>query len=287
MTIASELDDRIEKCQRILDQDPNSQIFAALAEAYRKQGELERAFSICQSGLKIHPSYGSAHVVMAKINLDRGLYDWAEAEVNKAIELDGSNRAIELLLAEISIYRGEFAKAVRLLKKLSQSDPDNSQIQKLLEIAMRIPEEQTAIMAGKSAGQKSKQTAEAPQPREEIMEQAPLDAAQLIAETMRLPEIQGTMFINPEGMVVESDWAMPLDGSTCAAAMREISNFLSQELVKSKFGSVGTVLIETDDPIFYVVNVGDGSFVVAGSSRTNLGALRMKMAHLVERYRPN
>lgn len=287
MTIASELDDRIEKCQRILDQDPNSQIFAALAEAYRKQGELERAFSICQSGLKIHPSYGSAHVVMAKINLDRGLYDWAEAEVNKAIELDGSNRAIELLLAEISIYRGEFAKAVRLLKKLSQSDPDNSQIQKLLEIAMRIPEEQTAIMAGKKSGQKTKPAAEAPEPREEIMEQAPLDAVQLIAETMRLSEIQGTMFINPEGMIVESDWAMPLDSSTCAAAMREISNFLNQELVKSKFGGVGTVLIETEDPIFYVVNVGDGSFVVAGSSRTNLGALRMKMAHLVERYRPN
>jgi predicted regulator of Ras-like GTPase activity (Roadblock/LC7/MglB family)/predicted Zn-dependent protease len=287
MTIASELDDRIEKCQRILDQDPNSQIFAALAEAYRKRGELERAFSICQSGLKIHPSYGSAHVVMAKINLDRGLYDWAEAEVDKAIELDGSNRAIELLLAEISIYRGEFGKAVRLLKKLSQSDPNNSQIQKLLEIAMRIPEEQTAIMAGKAAGKTAEPEAREPAPRETITEQAPLDAVQLIAETMQLQEIQGSMFINPEGMVVESDWAMPLDSSTCGAAMREISNFLNQELVKSKFGGVGTVLIETEEPIFYVVNVGDGSFVLAGSSRTNLGALRMKMAHLVERYRPN
>ena len=63
-----EIEDRIAKCNKLLDANPNSQIFAALAEAYRKKGELDKAFRICQGGLRIHPSYGSAHVVMAKIN---------------------------------------------------------------------------------------------------------------------------------------------------------------------------------------------------------------------------
>src|SRR5512138_3451538 len=102
---ASDLTDRISKCERILQSDPNSQIFAALAEAYRKQGNLEKAFHVCQNGLRVHPSYGSAHVVMAKINMDRGLYDWAETEINKAIEIEGTSRAVELLLAEVHIYR--------------------------------------------------------------------------------------------------------------------------------------------------------------------------------------
>ena len=53
MATTSELDDRIEKCQRLLDADPNSQIFAALAEAYRKKGELDLAFRICKNGFKL------------------------------------------------------------------------------------------------------------------------------------------------------------------------------------------------------------------------------------------
>ena len=59
-----EIEDRISKCNKLLDANPNSQIFAALAEAYRKKGELDQAFRVCQSGLRIHPNYGSAHMVM-------------------------------------------------------------------------------------------------------------------------------------------------------------------------------------------------------------------------------
>ena len=142
MTVAVEIEDRIIKCRKILESDPNSQIFAALAEAYRKKGELDKAFRICQGGLRIHPSYGSAHVIMAKINLDRGLYDWAEAEVNKAAEIDGRSRAIDLLLAEIYLFKGDYKSSVKLLNRLLQVDPENLQIKKLLDIALKIPEEQ-------------------------------------------------------------------------------------------------------------------------------------------------
>jgi len=144
MISTAELDERIFKCRKIIEEDPNSQIFAALAESYRKKGELDKAFRVCQSGLKIHPSYGAAHVVMAKINLDRGLYDWAEIEAQKAMELDGRTRTLELLLAEIYIYKGEFDQAIKLLKQLHDADPNNAQISKLLDIARKLPEENRA-----------------------------------------------------------------------------------------------------------------------------------------------
>ena len=38
MTAVLELDDRIEKCRRLLDTDPNSQILPRFPEAYRKRG---------------------------------------------------------------------------------------------------------------------------------------------------------------------------------------------------------------------------------------------------------
>jgi tetratricopeptide (TPR) repeat protein len=142
MFSTSEIDNRISQCEKILDQDPNSQIFAALADSYRKKGEFDKAFRVCHNGLRIHKSYGAAHVVMAKINLDRGIYDFAEIEANKAIEIDGRTCRNELLLAEIYIYQGAFKKAISFLKKLSKENPENEQIVKLLKIAERIPNDQ-------------------------------------------------------------------------------------------------------------------------------------------------
>ena len=105
----NEIEDRISKCNKLLDANPNSQIFAALAEAYRKKGDLDLAFRICQEGLRIHPDYGSAHMVMARINVDKGMFDWAEIEVRKTIDIEGNSHTTDLLLAEIYINKNDMA----------------------------------------------------------------------------------------------------------------------------------------------------------------------------------
>ena len=291
MTVTAEIEDRIGKCRKILDLDPNSQIFAALAEAYRRKGELETAFRICQNGLKIHPSYGSAHVVMAKINLDRGLYDWAEAEVSRAVELDGPNRAVELLSAEITLYKGEYDKAVKQLKKLAQVDPENSQIQKLLGIAEKIPAERAAEEKRQADLRTSREPTEvitqgsAPQPAAEEKPESSLTTTELLRGAMQLPGLNGALFINSEGLVVESEWASDLDATVCGAALGEVNQFLNQELVKASFGKVEQVLIETPKNVWYLLRVQNGMILVVGRSDSNLGSLRMKMGDLIGRYR--
>ena len=290
MTVSSEISDRIEKCQKILEMDPNSQIFAALADAYRKRSELDKAFRVCQNGLKIHPSYGAAHVVMAKINMDRGLYDWAETEIKKAVELDGGSRATDLLLAEIYIYKGEFVDAVKLLKKLHQSDPDNKQIKKLLDIARKIPEEQKTIMTplpGEVVG--------APEDHEDAASLSPLEvrtpvrltARDIVRQAVTMPDLLGALFINNEGLVAELEWMLEIDSNACGAAMADINNTLTQEMVNNSFGSVCSVLIENSDFMFYIRKIPDGVFLFVGSSKISLGNLRMKLSGLVENYQPN
>lgn len=288
MVTTHDIDERINKCTKILDADPNSQIFAALAEALRKKGELDKAFRVCQNGLKIHPSYGPAHVVMAKINLDRGMYDWAMAEANKAAELDGRTRTVELLMAEIFIYKGEFNNAIKLLKKLSASDPDNAQIKKLLEIAERIPEEQTVLM------KKTKSAATAT-PAESSASPVPVQEPQPVQEwygtkdildlSIKIPGIDGILLINKEGLVLESEWTVKLDPTVCGATLGEVGNLMDKELLENSFGKFSTVMIEVPQYTYYLKRVHDGVFLFVANQNANLGTIRMKVDNLLVSYR--
>ena len=284
--MATEVEERIDKCQKLLEVDPNSQIFAALAEAYRSKGDLEKAFRVCQAGLRTHPSYGTAHVVMAKINLDRGLYDWAEAEVRKAIEIEGNGRAIELLLAEIFIYKGEFNAAVKLLRKLYQTDAKNEQIKKLLDIALKLPVEQAALSRTKSAhvSDPGSQLAPDSMPTAQATNRS-LTIKDVLQAGVAIPDVEGALFVNVEGLVVESEWQASLDTTICSAALCDVDHFLNQELVCSAFGQVRTTLIETVEQVFYLLHVVDGLFLFVGSSKINLGTLRMRVASLVDKYK--
>jgi tetratricopeptide (TPR) repeat protein len=279
MTAVVELDDRIEKCQQLLDTDPNSQIFAALAEAYRKRGELDKAFRVCQGGLKVHPSYASAHVVMAKINLDRGLYDWAEAEIRKAIEIEGATRVSELLLAEVQLYRGDFEAATRLLRKLAAADPGNSHILKLLDIAKKLPAEQAKAVSASGRVQIAPTADVLPKPVTVTM-----SSKEILEQAMSIPHMSGGLFVNNEGLVTDSEWSLQLDPAVCSATLTEVHHFLTQELVRASFGKVQTLLIETGDPVFYLIRVARGMFIFQGTSGINLGTLRMRMASLMEKY---
>jgi len=293
MVIRSEIDDRIEKCQKILEADPSSQIFAALAEACRKNGDLEKAFRICQNGLKIHPDYGSAHVIMAKINLDRGLYDWAEIEVEKAAKNDGYTRTVEMLQAEIYIYKGQFNDAIKILRRLSEADPDNSQIKKLLDIAQRIPEEQ-ALMQASHAGSvrvvrnKNKTTgkAEIEKPPEVKVEEEDIkySSKDILIKGVAVPSVNGALFLNFEGLVVETEWSLEFDWNTCGAVFGEVEKQLEKELVENSFGKVKTVLLETETLVYYLIKVDDGVFLFVANKSVNLGSLRMRLEKLFEKY---
>jgi predicted regulator of Ras-like GTPase activity (Roadblock/LC7/MglB family) len=286
MTVDVEIDNRIGKCQKILETDPNSQIFAALAEAYRKKGELEKAFQVCHNGLRIHPNYGPAHVVMAKVNMDRGLYDWAETEVEKARQVDGNNRTIELLLAEINIYKGEFQAAIKVLKRLAITDPGNDHVKRLIDIALKIPQEQREQLEPQAIATTS--SGVTPKPAQAVTPSRAVVADRLtpvdfLTEALQVKDVDGAMYINTEGLVIESQWRTTIDQATCGAALAEVSKFLDQELMKISFGRVGTVLVETANRVFYLIRVSGGMFLMVAGASVNLGSLRMKIATVMER----
>jgi len=113
-----ELDERINKCLSVLQENPRSRIFAALAEAYRRRGDLGRAFAVCKNGLRIHPDYGAAYVVIARLYLHQNMIEQAREAIQRAISLDSASRATDLVLAEIEIEVGEYKGARDTLDRL-------------------------------------------------------------------------------------------------------------------------------------------------------------------------
>lgn len=281
------IDERIAQCRKILEENPNSQIFAALADYHRKNGEFETAFRICQNGLRIHPDYSAAHVVMAKINLDRSLYDFAEVEAKKAIAIDGKTFRNELLLAEIYIYKGNYSPAIDLLEKLREENPINAQILRLLEIARRIPSETSLKSAPPEDTNKEFSDSKIDSFEEhEVEEWSEEKDNEVTPESIMLsgaeiPGVTGVLLINNEGLVIDSNWHVEMDETLCGAEMGEVGLLLLTELLESSFGHFGSVIIEAGNMIYYLIEVETGFLLFVAKENTNLGSLRMKVENLL------
>jgi predicted regulator of Ras-like GTPase activity (Roadblock/LC7/MglB family) len=286
MAQVTQLDDRIAKCNKILNENPNSQIFAALAEAYRKKGELDKAFRICQTGLKIHPNYGSAHMVMAKVNLDKGLYDWSEMETRKAIELDGNSHATDLLLAEIHIRRGEFAKATKILDRLQSADPNNQHVMKLLELAKKIPLEAPQMSTSVSRPKPKVKEAEEPHEADRPQEKAPriperLTIKDLIELVSEVTGVEGVILINSEGLVAESKWPGSDSPDAYAAIAKDIESTAQSQIDISGFGKCQNIFCEAGDLVLNLLPLKENLLLIKANNRVNLGRLRLKLAGLL------
>jgi tetratricopeptide (TPR) repeat protein len=115
----------VERYQILLERDPQSRGFAALAEAYRKMGMLDEAESLCKKGLKFHPEFASGHVALAKIHMDRQNYEQALVELQKSIIHAPENLLAHGLKGEVLLRMRrpkEALKAYKMILLLNPSD---------------------------------------------------------------------------------------------------------------------------------------------------------------------
>jgi tetratricopeptide (TPR) repeat protein len=195
----SEIDERIAKCQKILDADPNSQIFAALADAYRKKGLFAKAYEICSKGIEKHPDYGSAYIVMAKIRLDQGNHAEAAYQLQRAVAVGGRTRSVDVLEAEILMMQGQINRARHILEKLHISDPKNDTVNNLILKLESSPAAGNAAVVEPVAAESAPSKAQTAQPS--IKHKYSLSHALSIIKI--LPRVLGVVAVAKNGMVVE------------------------------------------------------------------------------------
>jgi tetratricopeptide (TPR) repeat protein len=283
MIDTASLDERIAKCERIIKSNAESQVFAALADALRQKGDLDQAFRICRQGLRVHPNYGAGHLVMARISLDRKMYDWAEQELDEAVRLDGESRASEQLRAEILIAKGQFESARKLIGKLKGIGGSPLYIQDLEDRIARAARkakraEQSALAYAPTSGTSGGGYDLQPEaPRSFTMDEA-------LEELKSQDGVKFVLSAHPHGIVVKGvgDEDMPADEVAALAA--ELCRVAESEEAVGYFGLPLQVAAYTDDSTVIVFRLSRYLIAVIGSEYANIGSLRLKYEEIAANF---
>jgi tetratricopeptide (TPR) repeat protein len=133
---------RIEELEKRLAADPNSRMFVQLAEEYRKAGMLEQAIDCCEKGLKKHPQYPSARVLLGRALLEAGSFDRASAEFETVLKQVPDNILAHKFLGETYYRLGRLDEALKKYKVASALAPEDT------ELVDRIQEVQAELAGG-------------------------------------------------------------------------------------------------------------------------------------------
>ena len=113
----------IERYQLEYQKNPNSRIFAPLAEAYRQMGLLDEALRVAAKGVQAHPDFAGGRVAYGKILVDRDEKEKAMAQFEKAIELSPDNLLAHSLLGETLIDLRRPKEALKAFKMVLFLNP--------------------------------------------------------------------------------------------------------------------------------------------------------------------
>jgi tetratricopeptide (TPR) repeat protein len=129
---------RLEELKKILQRDPTSRQFLALAEEYRKQGKVRDAIVTLERGLSIHASSVAAHVSLGKAYQQIERWEEAIRSYQNALRYDRDNLVAIRQLAEVHLSRGDKLEALKKLKLYQGLKSGEKDVQEAIE---RLEEE--------------------------------------------------------------------------------------------------------------------------------------------------
>jgi hypothetical protein len=123
----------IEKLERLVRENPKGRQFAILADAYRKDGQFQRALDVLGPGLEVHPDYVSARVVLGRVHMAMGEKPKAREAFARVIALDPESVIALKALADLAEEEGAGEEALRWSGQLLAVDPGNEEALKQTE----------------------------------------------------------------------------------------------------------------------------------------------------------
>ena len=116
---------KIQELEERHAEDPQGRYLVALANEYRKAGEIDHAEQLLQERLRQTPGYLSAHIVLGRCFADRGALDAAGEEFLYVLSIDPQNLIALRSLGEIAFGAGRHDEAQRWYRELLAVDPMN------------------------------------------------------------------------------------------------------------------------------------------------------------------
>ncbi len=124
---------RIDDLRKRIERDPQSRLFAQLAEELRKDGDLAEAIQVAREGLKSHSNYPSARLTLGRALMDTGDTKAALRELEAAVAGAPDNILAGRLLAECLEGEGSLEDAAARYRTTLALSPGDKQIGARLE----------------------------------------------------------------------------------------------------------------------------------------------------------
>jgi tetratricopeptide (TPR) repeat protein len=239
----------IEKLEQRYEENPK-QWFAALADAYRKEGHLDLALDYVRGGLEMRPNYASGYIVLGRCLLEKTEHDEAAQAFEQVLAIDAENIIALKSLSEIAELRGDILGARHWLDRLLEVDPMNDEAREALERLSAIevmPVTETERVGGETT------VGEAP---EVAVEPGAAWAAEALAAMA--PEAEAG-----EGVSEEPIQPISLEGAAAEAEPLEIEQSAGEEPFRASAEAEGDDL---DVILFEHVDRGADLFAPSGES---------------------
>lgn len=124
---------RLEELKRILQRDPTSRQFLALAEEYRRQGKMRDAIITLERGLSIHTTAVAAHVALGKVYQHLERWEDAIRAYQNALRNDRENLVAIRQIAEVYLSRGDKLEALKKFKLYRGLKPGEREVHEMIE----------------------------------------------------------------------------------------------------------------------------------------------------------
>jgi hypothetical protein len=243
-----------------------------------------RAFSVCKSGLRIHPEYGAAHIVMAKLYLHQNMVAQAREAVERAVELNGPSRSSDLLLAEINISGGDFTTARRILNGFAQDGSEDQTVdslwKRLTEAAHGEPVAATAPPA--PAAPPVSTPAAAPPGHTAVQKTRCTDPSHVVSEIMDFPRVTYFALHTDDGTLVASRGHLmpksPASGSEMIVLLTEIDRTLEEY----QWGRLASLRIEDPGNQYGLVREQGMIAVLGGTVQLAYAAVLSKLSQCLQ-----
>ncbi|MBI3805862.1 MAG: tetratricopeptide repeat protein [Nitrospirae bacterium] len=151
------LSPEILKLMEKISANPTSRLFVPLAEEYLKCDLAEEAAAVLVDGIKNHPTYVGARVMLGKIYLQKNQIPEAEAEFEQVITIHPENILAHKKLAQIYQKKGSPQQALESCRKALAIDPSDKEAKGL--IALLEEEAAAAPLEPTPAGELKEETA--------------------------------------------------------------------------------------------------------------------------------
>jgi tetratricopeptide (TPR) repeat protein len=131
--MSGDTSDELKNLIERFDKAPNSRLFAPLADAYRKRGEVDKAIELCEKGIEMYPDYVSARVILGKCFYDKGATERAREEFRHVLGVDPDNMVALKYMGEILLAEDKKKEAAEHYQKLLSIDPTNEEAARILK----------------------------------------------------------------------------------------------------------------------------------------------------------